>query len=102
MPGSVRQLSLEEAREFIKGRSFHSPAPDLVGLETEWLVFFDGDPAAHAPFGRLCAAVQGAGRPPGGSAVTYEPGRQPQRSGPPARSVRAACQAMGTDLAFGR
>ena len=102
MPGSVRQLSLEEAREFIKGRSFHSPAPDLVGLETEWLVFFDGDAAAPAPFGRLCAAVQGAGRPPGGSAVTYEPGGQLELSGPPAHSVGVACQAMATDVAFAR
>jgi glutamate--cysteine ligase len=102
MPGLVRQLTLQEARDFIKERSFHSLAPDLVGLETEWLVVRPDDATAPAPFERLRVAVQCAGRLPGGSAVTYEPGGQLELSGPPASSVGAACEAMAVDVAFAR
>ena len=102
MPGPVRQLTVEEARDHIKGCSFRSPAPDLVGLETEWLVVDPDDGGRRVPFRRLCAAMAAAGRLPGGSAVTYEPGGQLELSGPPAPGVGAACEAMAADVAFAR
>src|SRR5438445_10347579 len=102
MPGPVRQLTLEEARDLIRGRCFRPPAPGLVGLETEWLVVHDDDATAPVPFDRLCAAVGRAGPLPGRSTVTYEPGGQLELSGPPAPSVGAASESMAADVAFAR
>src|SRR5438477_501999 len=92
MPGPVRQLTVEEARDHIKRCCFRSPAPNLVGLETEWLVVAQHDATAPVPFERLRAAIAAAGRLPGGSTVTYEPGGQLELSGRPAgwKSTRLA------------
>jgi glutamate--cysteine ligase len=98
VPGPVRQLTLEEARDHIQRRCFPAAGTDSVGLETEWLVFPDGDRAAPVPFPRLQAAVAVAEPLPRRSRVTYEPGGQLELSGPPAATVGQACVDMEADV----
>src|SRR4051812_30278312 len=98
MPGPTRQLTLGEAREHVHQRCFTDGGHDLVGLETEWLVVVDGDPAVHAPFARLQSAMGAVEPLPHVSRVTYEPGGQLELSGPPFPTVGEACRAMTADL----
>ena len=105
MPGPVRQLTLAQARAHVQRRCFTAPgtdAADLLGLETEWHVLPDGDPAGPVPFARLQGAMAVAEPLSGGSRVTYEPGGQLELSGPPAASVGDACRRMAADVGAAR
>src|SRR5438045_3235739 len=102
MPGPVPQLTLQEARDHVRRRCFEGAGGDMVGLETEWLVSPEGDPAGPVPFERLCAAMARAGPTPAGSVVTYEPGGQLELSSPPSPTVGIACQTMAVDVAWAK
>jgi len=97
MPGPLRSLTLGEARDHVLERCFASCGPDLIGLETEWLVVAGDDLTAHVPFARVQAATAKAQPLPAESIITYEPGGQLELSGLPVATVGAACKAMHTD-----
>src|SRR5438270_2870370 len=98
MPGPVRSLTLDEARDHILKRCFAPCGADLIGLETEWLVVADDDATADVPFSRLKAAAARAQPLPAESAVTYEPGGQLELSGLPVATIGAACETMHRDI----
>jgi len=97
MPGPVRSLTLGQARDHVLKRSFAPCGPDLIGLETEWLVVAGDDLAARVPFARVQTATAKAQPLPAESVITYEPGGQLELSGRPVATVGAACEAMHTD-----
>ena len=97
MPGPVRSLTLGEARDHVFKRSFAPCGPDLIGLETEWLVVAGDDLTARVPFARVRTATAKAQPLPAESVITYEPGGQLELSGRPVATVGAACEAMHTD-----
>src|SRR5581483_4985458 len=98
MPGPVRSLTLGEARDHVLKRCFAPCGPDLIGLETEWLVVGGDDATSHVPFARVQQATAKAQPLPAESAITYEPGGQLELSGLPVATVGAACEAMHADM----
>lgn len=98
MPGPLRRLTVEAARDLVTERCFTPTGIGRVGLEYELLSFPVGDPASRIDVEALEAAVEAVPRR-GGSRVTFEPGGQLELSGPACSGVGAAVDAMAADLA---
>jgi glutamate--cysteine ligase len=96
------QLSgVEDVQGFVKRVCFKTGPPGTVGLESEWFVCADDDPARHVDIGTVQQALDRT-RLPYGSLVTYEPGGQLELSSAPAPDVSAVCSRLAADLAVAR
>lgn len=100
MPGSLRRLTTDVARDLVERQCFEpadEPGRGRVGLELEFLVYAERDRTAP-PSPELLAALDDLALP-GGSRITFEPGGQVELSGPPGDGIAAACTAMEADIA---
>jgi glutamate--cysteine ligase len=109
---SERLVDCAAVQGFVERVCFKTGPPELVGTELEWLVAFTDHPADPVPIPLLRELLDAVGPPPGGSAVTYEPGGQLELSSPAhrgpsacwlavdrdARHVRGALRRAGIDL----
>src|ERR671921_693297 len=84
-------------RGYVERVCFKTGPPGLVGTELEWLVAFADDPTALVPIHLLRELLEAAGRPPRGSAITYEPGGQLELSSLAFRGPTACWQALSED-----
>ena len=82
---------------YVERVCFKTGPPGLVGAELEWLVAFATDPGDAVPIPLLKDLLDGAGRPPRGSRITYEPGGQLELSSPAFRGPTACWQALTED-----
>ncbi|HEU5029332.1 MAG TPA: ergothioneine biosynthesis glutamate--cysteine ligase EgtA [Spirillospora sp.] len=96
------RLTEDGVYQHIYGVCFKTGPPGTVGAETEWFVVDAADRAAHVPARRVRMLVDEAGPPPGGSAVTYEPGGQLELSSAPFRGVSELHSALAGDIAHVR
>lgn len=94
----MTRLTVDDVYQHIRGVCFKTGPPGTVGAETEWFVVDAADPAAHVPAGRVRALVAGAGTPPGGSRITYEPGGQLELSSAPYRGLGELHDALEEDI----
>uniref|UniRef100_UPI001041AAB5 ergothioneine biosynthesis glutamate--cysteine ligase EgtA n=1 Tax=Actinomadura roseirufa TaxID=2094049 RepID=UPI001041AAB5 len=95
----MTRLTVDGVYQHIRGVCFKKGPPGTVGAETEWLVVDTADPAAHVSAGRVRSLVAEAGPPPGGSAVTYEPGGQLELSSAPFGGLAPLHAALESDIA---
>lgn len=101
--GSVlRRLTEDDVVTHVHAICFKTGPPGLTGVESEWLVSDLHRPDQHVPLHRLTAAIESAGPPPAGSAVTYEPGGQLELSTTPRPGPTASYAALRADLAHVR
>jgi glutamate--cysteine ligase len=100
VPSPAARLTLDDAVDHLRARSFAPSAPCRVGVELEWLTVAEGDDRARVDPDVLRRAL-GPGLP-AGSAVTFEPGGQLELSSLPFVSVEEACAAAAADLAVAR
>ncbi|GJO00978.1 glutamate--cysteine ligase EgtA [Mycobacterium marinum] len=70
-----------------------------VGLEIEAHCYDPADPLRRPSWEEIGDVLEGLGQPPGGSAVTVEPGGAVELSGPPCDGILAAIDAMNRDQA---
>lgn len=107
MPSKAPHLRTSDATAFIEERSFcpggdrgpvGSPLGAHAGVEVEYLTVPIADPRRHVPLADIQAVVAAAGRPSGGSRITFEPGGQLELSSL-ADLPSAACQAIAEDSA---
>src|SRR5579875_2239026 len=97
-------LSEEDAEAHVHGICFKTGPPGQVGVELEWLVSDQRDPAARVAADRVMQAVAGltTGNPPaalpGGGTLSTEPGGQLELSSAPAPSLGGCVAAAGADL----
>ena len=99
MPRPSARLTLPDAVEHLRARSFAPSAPCRLGVELEWLTVVDDDRARVDP--DLLRRALGPGLP-AGSAVSFEPGGQLELSSLPFVTVEEACAAAAADLAVAR
>ncbi len=98
-------LSEEDAEAHVHGICFKTGPPGQVGVELEWLVSDERDPAVSVPPDRVMHALAGltTGNPhavlPGGGKLSTEPGGQLELSSAPAPSLGGCVAAAGADLA---
>jgi ergothioneine biosynthesis glutamate--cysteine ligase EgtA len=98
-------LSEEDAEAHVHGICFKTGPPGQVGVELEWLVSDERDPAVRVPPDRMMHALAGltTGNPhavlPGGGKLSTEPGGQLELSSAPAPSLGGCVAAAGADLA---
>ena len=98
-------LSEEDAEAHVHGICFKTGPPGQVGVELEWLVSDERDPALRVPPDRVMNALAGltTGNPhavlPGGGKLSTEPGGQLELSSAPAPSLGGCVAAAGADLA---
>jgi len=95
-------LSEGDAEEHVHGICFKTGPPGVVGVELEWLVRDDDDPAAPVDPQRVTAALAGldaAGALPAGGRLTREPGGQVEISSAPAAAIGSCVTVAGGDLA---
>ena len=97
-----RPLTEDEAYEHVATHALSDGGVGRVGLELESHLVDLDSPADRVPWSRACRAVADLPALAGGSVVTLEPGGQVELSGPPARDVAAAVEALGRDLAVVR
>ncbi|MBV2365606.1 ergothioneine biosynthesis glutamate--cysteine ligase EgtA [Streptomonospora nanhaiensis] len=90
-------LTESDVHDYINGVCFKTGPPGRVGAEAEWLVTDPARPGAPVPIRTVSTAVAQAGPPPGGSAVTFEPGGQLELSSPPLPGPGAAYAALAAD-----
>jgi len=98
----AQPLSERDAEEHVHGICFKTGPPGLVGVELEWLVRDDNDPAAPVDPRRVTAALAGldaAGALPAGGRLTREPGGQVEISSAPAAGIGNCVTVAGRDLA---
>ncbi len=95
----MARLTVDGVHEHVSGVCFKTGPPGQVGAETEWFVVDPHDQGRNIPIGRLRAVMGGAGPPPAGSRVTYEPGGQLELSSLPQPGIIAAHAALATDIA---
>lgn len=95
----MSRLTVDDVYEHAAGVCFKKGPPGRVGAETEWFVRDQRDPTAHVPLPRVRALMEGAGPPPCGSRITYEPGGQLELSSLPFSDVHAAYVALDSDIA---
>lgn len=100
MPLPRRHLRLNDVRDTIRQRCFSPESPCQVGVELEWLTVDDDDSRARVDPAALTRVLAASGAPPGGSAVTFEPGGQLELSSPPHPTVDQACAAAAADVAW--
>ncbi|HEY3955104.1 MAG TPA: ergothioneine biosynthesis glutamate--cysteine ligase EgtA [Streptosporangiaceae bacterium] len=106
-PGSQSgpPLSEEDAEAHVHGICFKTGPPGQVGVELEWLVSDERNPALRVPPDRVMHALAGltTGNPhaalPGGGKLSTEPGGQLELSSAPAPSLGGCIAAAGADLA---
>ncbi|MEV5568909.1 ergothioneine biosynthesis glutamate--cysteine ligase EgtA [Spirillospora sp. NPDC052269] len=94
-----RRLHPDDVRRHVVGTCFKTGPPGTVGAETEWFVADPREPGAQVPAATVRAAVEQAGPPPGGSAVTYEPGGQLELSSAPFPGLAPLHRALAADIA---
>ncbi|RFU39136.1 ergothioneine biosynthesis glutamate--cysteine ligase EgtA, partial [Actinomadura logoneensis] len=92
----------DDVRGHAVGTCFKTGPPGVVGAETEWFVTDPDAPGAPVPAATVRAAVEGAGPPPGGSTVTYEPGGQLELSSAPFTGLAPLHAALAADIAHVR
>jgi glutamate--cysteine ligase len=99
-----RPLSEEDAEAHIHGICFKTGPPGLVGVELEWLVSDERDPAVRVEADRVRQTVDTltTGNPqaalPGGGTISTEPGGQLELSSAPAPSLGGCVAAAAADL----
>lgn len=93
MPGKGRALSLRDAVDHVRERSF-TTGGGSAGAEVEWVVVDDAVPAERPSLERLKSAVDAASR----CRVTFEPGGQLELSSEPG-SIGAICESVAADEA---
>ncbi|WP_119729111.1 ergothioneine biosynthesis glutamate--cysteine ligase EgtA [Thermomonospora amylolytica] len=96
----MHRLTIDDVYEHIHGVCFKNGPPGTVGAETEWLVVDRNAPGAHVAIGRLRTVVERAGPPPGGSAITFEPGGQLELSSAPFGDLAALHRALSADIEY--
>jgi glutamate--cysteine ligase len=101
LPGesSDRPLSESEAETYAATTCFRTGPPHRVGVEIEWLVRDESDPAWPVTGERISAALE-PGPLPGGGKVTLEPGGQLELSSDVYPSVARCIEAAGQDVAL--
>jgi glutamate--cysteine ligase len=98
-------LSEDDAEAHVHGICFKTGPPGRVGVELEWLVSDQRDPALRVAPERVMRAVADltTGDPhaalPGGGRLSTEPGGQLELSSAPAPSLDGCIAAAGADLA---
>ncbi len=102
MPSREQRLCLTDVRKTLRDRCFSPESPCRVGVELEWLTVVTDDPMARVDPVALERAVAAAGTPPGGSAITFEPGGQLEVSSPPFVGLTDACAVAQADVAWAR
>lgn len=95
----MTRLSIDDVLEYAHGISFKTGPPGRVGVETEWLVVDEDEPARGIPLPEVRALVDAAGPTPYGSRITYEPGGQLELSSLPHAGLAACHTAMDADIA---
>ena len=95
----MTRLTVDDVLEYAHGISFKTGPPGRVGVETEWLVVDEDEPARGIPLPEVRALIDAAGPPPNGSRITYEPGGQLELSSLPQSGLAACHAAMGADIA---
>jgi glutamate--cysteine ligase len=95
-------LTEQDAEAHVHGICFKTGPPGTIGVELEWLVCDDTDPALpvdHERVNRCLAALDGTGSLPGSGCLTAEPGGQVELSSAPAAALGDCVAAAGLDLA---
>jgi ergothioneine biosynthesis glutamate--cysteine ligase EgtA len=98
MGGWLRE---DDALAHIAGICFKTGPPQQTGVELEWLVRDDRDPAAAVPLERIEDALAPLGSPgelPYGGRITLEPGGQIELSSRPAASPARCLQQTALEL----
>ena len=95
----MTRLTVDGVYDHVSGVCFKTGPPGLVGAETEWFVVDPLDQDRCITLDHLRAVMNGAGPPPAGSRVTYEPGGQLELSSLPQPGIMAAHGALATDIA---
>lgn len=99
MPSPQLHLPLDDVRDAIRQRCFLPGPSCLVGVELEWLTFFEHDVDARVGPGALRVALGAAEALPAGSAVSFEPGGQLELSSLPFPNIGELCAAAEADVA---
>src|ERR1700733_13813678 len=105
LPSGPDALSEEDAEAHVHGICFKTGPPGQVGVELEWLVSDQRDPALRVDADRVMQVVAGltTGNPQtalrGGGTLSTEPGGQLELSSAPATSLGGCIAAAGADLA---
>jgi len=98
LAGSERHDSAAAARHIIETCLVDGPL-GRVGLEVEAHCHDPADPHRRPSWAEMGEILGSVGALPGGSRITMEPGGAVELSGPPARDVVAAAEAMQRDQA---
>ncbi|MBO0681050.1 ergothioneine biosynthesis glutamate--cysteine ligase EgtA [Mycolicibacterium sp. S2-37] len=91
--------SATEAAEYVGDHCLSAAPLGPVGLEIEAHCYDTADPLRRPGWDELTAVIGEVPELPGGSRITVEPGGAVELSGPPARDVMTAIEAMSTDRA---
>lgn len=94
----MTRLTMDAVYEYMDGVCFKKGPPGTVGVETEWFVVDQDDPAAPVSLDRVRAMMAAGGPFPAGSRLTFEPGGQLELSSLPRPGPAAACRSMRADL----
>lgn len=103
-PPTVTPLTESRAEAYVASVCFKIGPPRRLGVELEWIVEDQHDPAAPVDPARVDAAVEALGLRrtamtlPGGSRITREPGGQVELSSPPAESLTDCAETTLRDL----
>lgn len=99
MTSPVRQLTAADVHDHVRGSIFTSSVEGRVGVELEWLAWFEQDPAAYVPLDLLTRILTPQQPLACGSRISFEPGGQIEVSSVAGRSVAETCIATASDLA---
>lgn len=88
----------EAAHGYLRRICFKTGPPGLVGAELEWVVARGDDPRAVVPACDVRLLLEAAGRLPGHSVVSLEPGGQVELSSLPSRDVAGCCADLTRDV----
>ncbi|MEV4435792.1 ergothioneine biosynthesis glutamate--cysteine ligase EgtA [Streptomyces sp. NPDC049585] len=94
----ARPVGEREADAYVRGISFKTGPPRLIGAELEWLVHDVAEPRQPVAAHRLAAAAERVGALPLTSVFTIEPGGQLELSSRPAPSLGACVAELSADL----
>lgn len=100
--GLTRPVGESEADAYVRGISFKTGPPRLLGVELEWLVHDLHDPTRPVAAHRLAEAADRVGALPLRSLFTVEPGGQLEFSSQPAESLAACVTDVSADLSLAR
>ncbi|MFF3095413.1 ergothioneine biosynthesis glutamate--cysteine ligase EgtA [Streptomyces cyaneofuscatus] len=87
------------AQDLLRGICFKTGPPRIVGVELEWLIHDQGNPAVPVAQERLDGAVAALRELPLSAALTFEPGGQLELSSQPAGSLMECIGTTAADLA---